>query len=677
MDVTVSDPMVGRLLDGRYLIGRRIARGGMASVYVAQDTRLDRTVAVKTMHPGYAEDPAFAKRFVREAQSAAGLSHPGVVAVFDQGEDDGTLYLAMEYVAGRTLRDELREHGALAPTRALELLTGLLDALAVAHEAGIVHLDIKPENVLLTSDGAIKVADFGLARAVSAASSTATQGLLIGTVSYLAPEQVTHGQADARSDLYSTGIVLYEMLTGVRPYDGDAPIHVAYRHVHENVPPPSTVIPETPPYVDGLVLRATARDPGERPSDTRLFLAQARRARASLARGLSDDPELTEDLTLSRRSLSSGTAASAQTQPDSGTTIPGSPNADPTGTSAGVQPTLVAPRPDVTDLGDPRYAAGSTQTSDEPDPPTEGGPRGTLGRLLGNRRRRLVALPLVLLLLAGAGFGAWYYTMGRYTDVPQLTGVTPAAAESELTTADLELEVAGEQHHEVIDEGEIVRTDPEGADRAVKGSSVQAWVSLGPERYPVPELDDVTEEQARELARGANLRIGTVEEEYHESVEEGKVIGYQPAAGTQRPPDSPINLVVSLGREPIDVPDVVGSAEADAEDTITDEDLTPERSQAFSDDVPEGEVISQEPSDGTLFRGDTVEYVVSQGPELIDVPGVLRESEADARETLENAGFDVEVTESDVYIGLDVVLSQSPNAGDTAPRGSTITISLV
>src|SRR5690606_20658212 len=325
MDVTVSDPMVGRLLDGRYLIGQRIARGGMATVYEARDTRLDRPVAIKIMHPGYAEDPVFVRRFVREARAAAGLSHPGVVAVFDQGEDDGTLFLAMEYVPGRTLRQLLSGDGALPPARALDLLEQMLAALAAAHEAGIVHLDIKPENVLITPSGTTKIADFGLARAVTATSSTATRSVLIGTVSYLSPEQVTHGRADARSDIYSLGIVLYEMLTGTKPYTGDSPIHVAYRHVHEDVPPPSRHTPGIPPYVDGLVLRATARDPVERPADTRMFLQQARRARLAVERGLDDDPELTEDLTAYRRAA---VAAGGTDGSPNGTAVP--PGIEPT-----------------------------------------------------------------------------------------------------------------------------------------------------------------------------------------------------------------------------------------------------------------------------------------------------------------------------------------------------------
>ena len=289
METTVTDPLVGRLLDGRYRVSSRVARGGMATVYRATDARLDRVVAVKVMHPGLGDDADFARRFVREARSAAQLSHPNVVAVHDQGEDDGLLYLVMEYVEGWTLRDLMRERGPLQPGDALALLEPVLCALAAAHAAGIVHRDIKPENVLISDDGQVKVADFGLARAVTAASATtATGGLLIGTVSYLAPEIVLDGAADARCDVYAVGVLLTEMLTGRRPHEGDSPIQVAYKHVHDDVPPPSRVLAGLPPSIDDLVLQATTRQPEGRPADARELLRQVRQVRQELATRVED-----------------------------------------------------------------------------------------------------------------------------------------------------------------------------------------------------------------------------------------------------------------------------------------------------------------------------------------------------------------------------------------------------
>ena len=266
MDTTVSDPLVGQLLDGRYHVGPRLARGGMATVYEAHDNRLDRTIALKVMHPSLADDEEFVSRFIREAHSAARLSHPNVVAVYDQGADQGHVFLAMELVRGRTLRDLIRESGHLSPRQALEVLEPMLAALGAAHQAGLIHRDVKPENVLLSDDDRVKVADFGLARAVTGATShTTASGVLMGTVAYLSPEQVTRGVADPRSDVYAAGILLYEMLTGSKPYDGETAIQVAYRHVHDDVPPPSALVPGLPAELDQLVARATSRDPDGRP----------------------------------------------------------------------------------------------------------------------------------------------------------------------------------------------------------------------------------------------------------------------------------------------------------------------------------------------------------------------------------------------------------------------------
>ena len=295
---TLSDPLTGRLLDGRYEVGRLIARGGMATVYEALDTRLERTVAIKVMHAALAADAEFVARFIREARSAARLSHPNVVAVYDQGSDGEVVYLAMEFVDGATLRDLLRMRGRLAPQDALAIFEQVLGALGAAHRAGLVHRDVKPENVLLTEDGRVKVADFGLARAISStvSTNTITSGMIIGTVSYLSPEQVERSVADARSDVYAAGIVLFEMLTGEKPYTGGTPMEVAFRHVHERVPAPSTVVPGISRDLDTLVLRATARNPDDRPRDASELLVDVSRARDGrplFLQQLQDDAEPT------------------------------------------------------------------------------------------------------------------------------------------------------------------------------------------------------------------------------------------------------------------------------------------------------------------------------------------------------------------------------------------------
>ena len=288
MDDTLADPLAGRLLDGRYAVTARIAHGGMATVYRAMDTRLDREVALKVMHAELARDEDFVRRFIGEAKSVARLSHQNVVAVFDQGADGPFLYLAMEYVPGRTLKELLRDNGRLPPAMALGIMTGVLDGLAAAHASGIVHRDIKPENVLLTADGRVKVADFGLARAHAAAGHTRT-GLLIGTVAYVPPEQVTGDSTGPRGDVYSAGVVLFEMLTGRPPFRGDTPLSIAYQHVNSGIPAPSTLVPGLPAAVDQLVLAATSRDPLRRPADAAEFSRAVRR----VSEGLSEPSGLT------------------------------------------------------------------------------------------------------------------------------------------------------------------------------------------------------------------------------------------------------------------------------------------------------------------------------------------------------------------------------------------------
>src|SRR3954447_12315666 len=295
MDTTLSDPLIGRLLDGRYRVEAPIAHGGMASVYTALDTRLHRIVALKVMHPSLARDAEFVARFNREAKAVARLSHPNVVSVYDQGEDGGHVFLTMEYVEGRTLRDLLRERGRLTPAQALSIIEPVVSALSAAHSAGLVHRDVKPENVLLADDGRIKVADFGLARAVAAADHTNTTNVLIGTVAYLAPEQVERGVSDARSDVYAVGVMLYEMLVGRPPYDGETAWAVASRHVHEDVPAPSAAVPGIPKELDALVLSATQRDPAARPADGGELLEAVRRARAAVG------PSSAADLTVIAR----------------------------------------------------------------------------------------------------------------------------------------------------------------------------------------------------------------------------------------------------------------------------------------------------------------------------------------------------------------------------------------
>jgi beta-lactam-binding protein with PASTA domain len=645
VDTQVSDRLVGRVLDGRYRVGARVAKGGMATVYQALDMRLDRTVALKVMHDGLGDDAQFARRFVAEARAAARLSHPNVVAVFDQGDDDGTLFLAMEYVPGRTLRDVIREQAPLSPARALDLLAPILSALSAAHDAGIVHRDIKPENVLMSDKGTVKVADFGLARAVSATGNTATQGLLMGTVSYLAPELVTDGSADARSDVYSAGILLYEMLTGNKPHSGDTPIQVAYAHVHADVPAPSLEQPSIPPYVDALVQRATARDRDLRPADARVFSRQAHRVRSALEEGVPDDPELTGDLTVPIQQIRQDSGY------DDGYTR-GVP--EPTDGNVLRHDTIVVPVEKGRPTGTPMKA-----------PPQQ------------RRVRGPIALFLILLAAIGIGTAAWYYGIHRYTSTPDLVNMVPAAAATKAEQSGLRTTLANQDFSEDVRRGEVMRTDPGAGDRIRKNGEIGLTVSKGPERYRVPQLGGLQLEAAQQAIAPIKLITGQVNEQYSETVPQGRVIAFSPKFDTVVKPGSAVNFLVSKGKRPINVPDWTGKSYRDANKALRKLGFLVGRTEQYDEKVPEGNVISQTPNSGTLFAKDKVQLVVSKGPPLVDVPNVKRKSTAEAQQILADAGFVVKVEKAPFNLGLNIVAAQNPGAGKKAQPGDTVTITVL
>ncbi|TCC05456.1 Stk1 family PASTA domain-containing Ser/Thr kinase [Kribbella soli] len=649
VDTQVSDRLVGRVLDGRYRVGARVAKGGMATVYEALDMRLDRTVALKVMHDGLGDDAQFTRRFVAEARAAARLSNPNVVAVFDQGDDDGTLFLAMEYVRGRTLRDVIREEAPLSPARALDLLTPILSALSAAHDAGIVHRDIKPENVLISDKGAVKVADFGLARAVSASGNTATQGLLMGTVSYLAPELVTDGSADARSDVYSAGILLYEMLTGNKPHSGDTPIQVAYAHVHADVPPPSLEQPSIPPYVDALVQRATARDRDLRPTDARVFSRQVHRVRSALDEGLPDDPELTGDLTVPIH----------QIRQDSGYDDGYTRGESPPDSQPIRHDTIVVP----VDHGRPTGAPAKTP------PPAPAPPR--------RRSRGPIALILILAVAIGIGTSAWYYGIHRYTTTPDLVNLEPAAATAKAEQWGLRTSLDNQDYSEDVKQGHVIRTDPKAGDRIRKNGDIGLTVSKGPERYRVPQLVGLQLDAAQQALSPIKLITGQIIEQYNETVPQGKVIAISPRFNTVVKPGTAVNFAVSKGKRPITVPDLTGKSYKDAKRTLTKLGFVVGRSTQYDEKVAEGNVISQSPNNGTLFAKDKVSLVVSLGPPLVAVPDVKRKTTADAQKILGDAGFKVTVQKAPFNLGLNIVAAQSPAGGRKVKPGSTIVITVL
>ncbi|MCM1974846.1 Stk1 family PASTA domain-containing Ser/Thr kinase [Streptomyces sp. G1] len=644
MDTTLQDPLVGQVLDGRYRVEARIAVGGMATVYRAVDTRLDRVLALKVMHPGLAADGTFVDRFIREAKSVARLAHPNVVQVFDQGTDGSYVYLAMEYIAGCTLRDVLRERGALQPRAALDILEPVLAALGAAHRAGFVHRDMKPENVLIGDDGRVKVADFGLVRSVD--SVTNTTGAVLGTVSYLAPEQIDQpGAADARVDVYACGVVLYEMLTGEKPHDGDSPAIVLYKHLHEDVPPPSAVVPGLPYALDALVASATARTPDVRPYDAVALLAEAREARAALSEEQLD--------ALPPQALS----AEHDNAEDRTSVIPRS---------------LTVPRPlPVNEPEDPALANRTSRFELPPPPPTPSRPRR------GLTRGPLAAVVGVLLLL-GVGVGIWYINSGQFTRVPALLSQPEAKAKERLADAGLEVGEVERAFSDTIKRGRVISTDPEVGSRIRQNSSVNLVVSKGPQVVKVPDVAGYSLDKARERLKAEGLEPGMVTREFDDTVPRGFVVSTTPQAGTERRSGSAVALVVSKGR-PVDVPDVTGENLEDAKEELEEAGLKVKVADepVTSAEFDKGEVAAQTPEPGSqAVSGDTVTLTLSKGPEMVEVPDVVGEKVDDAKAELEAAGFQVDEDRGLLGLFGDTVESQSVEGGETAPKGSTITIKI-
>ncbi|WP_395296518.1 Stk1 family PASTA domain-containing Ser/Thr kinase [Kitasatospora hibisci] len=546
-DMALHDPLIGSLLDGRYRVEQRIASGGMSTVYKGTDTRLDRVVALKVMHPSLAGDAGFTGRFIREAKAVARLAHPNVVNVFDQGADGGAVFLAMEYVPGRTLRDLLRDRGALSIRAALDVLEPVLAALGAAHRAGLVHRDVKPENVLITDGGLVKVADFGLVRVLdagdgTAASGTATTGTLLGTVSYLAPEQIRPGAGtDQRVDVYAAGILLYEMLTGHRPHTGENPVQVMYRHLHEDVPAPSLTVPNIVPGLDAIVAAACSRDPQARPYDAVELLAALQRVRRTL------------------------TPAQLDAEPPASTRpSPQYPTSEPTSV---IQPAAPAPPVERTSVLDVppevmEQLLAEPRPYDEPPPPARTPRPGRLRRL---PRRPLIWTSVLTALVLLVGGATYALSSALYTTVPSVLGKDRAEAQRILDGAGMHGRFT-EVYSETVPAGQVISTDPGVGARARKSDAVGVTVSRGPKRIAVPELAGKPADQAAAALAGAQLARGGVTETYDDAVAEGAVISSSPAAGQQVPENTPVSLVVSKGMVP--VPDVTGMSKDDAARTL-------------------------------------------------------------------------------------------------------------
>jgi serine/threonine protein kinase/beta-lactam-binding protein with PASTA domain len=667
---TVSDPLVGRLLDGRYQITQRLARGGMATVYRAVDMRLTRTVAVKVMHVGLGDEAEFARKFDREARAAAKLSHPNVVSVFDQGQDvegsNSRPYIVMEYVEGQTLRDVLNREAPLPPARALEVMEPVLAALAAAHDAGLVHRDVKPENVLISDRGRIKVADFGLAKAVSSQSSTATQGLLIGTVSYLPPELVVAGRADARSDVYSAGVVLFELLTGRKPHTGDTPIQIAYAHVHRDVPPPS-VGPTggpIPPYVDALVTRATARDGNLRQPDAKVLLAQVRRARIALQQGLADDPELTRELRSAPRQ------AAGEAKRD----------------RADYEVTQMVPTPVPVAQAQPRSSVTPRTVIDAP-PPAIARPlhAQTAERLAATererrarkRRRGWLAFLLVVLISASAALAGWYLTEGRFTTAPALDSLSKAEAEQVVAKVGLSIDFS-EAYSETVARGMVISTKPGPGTKILKGAKIEAALSKGPERYQMPAVVGLSESAAEAAIEKAKLTVGKVADGYSDQVAVGTVISASQQPGVRLKKRTAINIVVCAGPKPIPITDYRGTPYDAAAAALTSAGFRVVEKSSYSHKVAKDLVLRQDPRSGGAAPGTTITLTRSLGPQLVQVPNVQRMAVPAARKVMREAGFKTQLQPIGINRdGLGHVVYTNPGTGAELAKGSTIILYVV
>lgn len=691
----VSDPLGGQLYGGRYALGRKVARGGMATVFEGVDTRLDRVVAIKLMHEGLGDDVDFAAKFDKEARAAARLSHPNIVAVFDQGVEGDRPYIVMEYVQGCTLRALIRREERLSPASALSYLEPVVRALAAAHEVGLVHCDVKPENVLISEQGEVKVTDFGLAKAVTGQTNTATQGMLIGTVSYISPERVTTNKATSRSDVYSVGVMLYELLTGKKPHVGDSPIQVAYSHVHNDIGAPSAALSPRarrtiPPYLDALVRACTRRDPNERPADGRALARRVALARRALAQHITDDPELVQRLGAGPEAdLADPASAGSPASPQTGT-FPAV--RDTSTTSAPSEPsnrswTLRSPgtsHPASSRTAPPVSPVDLETTADDEAPhPTiseRPAPVRPLVRVsqskIHRRRRGLVALALLLVLtLAGVTSGYFYYlSEDRWTSTPNLVGMSEQEARA-TTEAALIGFTATQEHSETTPAGRVIRMDPAAGARIRKDGQVTVTVSLGPERFEAPQLAGLSREKAVAALAQSNLAVGDVSEAHHESVAAGVVIQASVPRGTQLKRGDRVDLVVSQGPRPVLVPSYVGKSGQQAQQELQAAGFQVSVTQEHSKTVAEGLVISQTPADGSGKKGDKVTLVVSQGPVLVVVPTVRGMKKDQAVTTLKNAGF--EVATKTIVPGTDafgLAYGTDPAAGAKVPEGSTVTV---
>ncbi|GAA3338936.1 Stk1 family PASTA domain-containing Ser/Thr kinase [Curtobacterium pusillum] len=665
-----TDPMIGRMIDHRYRVRSRIARGGMATVYLATDVRLERRVAIKIMHGHLADDQAFRERFIQEARSAARLSHPNLVGVYDQGAEDDTAYIVMEYIPGITLRDLLQEHHALTAEQATDILRAVLAGLASAHRAGIVHRDLKPENVLLADDGRIKLGDFGLARATTA--NTATGAALLGTIAYLSPELVTRGAADSRSDIYALGIMLYEMLTGEQPYKGEQPMQIAYQHANDTVPAPSAAVAGVPPELDDLVAWATARNPDDRPRDAREML----------------------DHMAGNQQRATGQYRTAVLRPENATAILPAGGTSPTSADSGDATTILEPAGQQSSRQQPagrgsRNAPGPRRTGAQPGALSPAGQR-LADKSAKRRKRGWIVLVVVLVLMAIGGSIGWALGPGPWGNVriPEVAGKSVSQARQLIEAQGLHTASSTASRFDaVIAKGQVSATKPAAKHEVRKGTSVQIVVSNGPKMIALPAivgqpistvtaaLDDDFELQDDQYQFSADAAKDTVIAATGLGTDGKSVDLTTVKTYGER---GPVTLTVSLGP----VPDVVGKTVDEAKATYDGVGLTiGAQDGQFSDDVPEGQIISADPQDDPVVKGTAIDLVVSKGPAPITLPDVHGKTINEATSTLEALGLKVSVPDcTNILCGFYdwksslPVSATDPAAGSTVHRGDTVTL---
>ncbi|WP_229400243.1 Stk1 family PASTA domain-containing Ser/Thr kinase [Micromonospora okii] len=658
MDTQVADTLLGSLIDERYRIRGRVARGGMATVYTATDERLERTVAVKIIHPTQATEArtraaGFLERFTDEAKTIARLTHPNVVAVYDQGTHAGLPYLVMEYVRGRTLREVLAERRRLNPDEALAIMEQMLAAIAAAHRSGLVHRDVKPENVLVAEaptggpaslvDSVVKVADFGLARAVEASAEEEQGNQLMATVAYVAPELVTEGRSDTRTDVYSAGIVLFEMLTGRVPYEGDRPVDVAWQHVDRDVPAPSTLVPGLPRGLDDLVARATRRDPAARPADAAALLTEVQAVRDELGSANTHTTVL--------RTLADPASV-----------------AQPTMVVAAVQP---VERPAWARL--PEAAKEPQRPHRRRSVPEGDGPLARLGalrrRVMADPRGRRGVLAAVVMLGLVVALG-WWFGLGRYTVAPELVSLSKAEAEAQASRGGFVLQYAKPRHDDKVKRDDVVAQDPAAAERIVKGGTITLTLSLGPERVSVPDVVGKEFELAEEDLRNAELVVAKGNARYDDNLPEGVVLETDPKVGTEVKPGEKVTVVLSRGKAPISVPNLIGKSLTDARAALSQLGLVPVETYKDSE-KPRDEVLDQSPGQGTgVERGAQVKLGVSKGPPQVVVPRVIGLPCQQAKQQLESQGFPVNVQ----FNPNATVRFQSPGENSQVNPGTQVTL---